>query len=70
MAYSGPQWEFRVVVLENPYDAAERQLNDLGLEGWQLVTVIDSGIAFLQRRYIEALTGPRPPPRLPATEDQ
>ena len=45
-----PQYENRVVVLENPYDAAERQLNVLGLEGWRLVTVIDSGIAFLSRR--------------------
>ena len=49
-----PKWEYKVVRLKESHFDFERQLNTLGLEEWELVSVTDgqnySGVkAYLKR---------------------
>jgi hypothetical protein len=47
-------WEYRVVYLDPDAEVAERDLNDLGKDGWELVGVMSRAggqpVAFLKRK--------------------
>jgi hypothetical protein len=47
-------WEYRAVYLDHDAEAAERALDDLGKDGWELVAVIPreggGALAFLKRK--------------------
>lgn len=51
----GEKWEYKVVFL--PLPDAEKLLNSLGKEGWELITVVTMGVrqdwvGFLKRKLI------------------
>jgi len=44
------KWEYKIVILKGgSYEAREKTLNQLGVEGWELVTIYDASIAYLKR---------------------
>jgi hypothetical protein len=53
-----PQWEYTTVDLSklSPRTSEIDLLNDAGEQGWELVTIVINGVAYLKRQVMVATT--------------
>jgi hypothetical protein len=49
--------EYRVIRIQGPHFGREAALNEMGAEGWSVVTVLDGDVFYFQRTQPAAVIG-------------